>query len=467
MGIGRRVRRAALLYLPWLGSAALVAWLGWPALWVEPGQALGSVLHEVTANGAQPHHTGNYFLGQPVADPGWLFYPAVVLWRTTPPTLLGLLLVPLVLLHSRRTGADPEQAPARATERHTLLVLLGVVLLFGLAMSMLPKKFDRYLLPIWPLLEIAAAIGLMQLVPLPAAHPTGRLRMLRQRVCRPVPLVLLVTTILLGSNLWYHPYYLAYFNPLVGGGATAQRVLLVGWGEGMEQVGAWLRTRPDLTRSQVLAGGPRTLEPFVPVPVDYLNEHNLQQPASYAVVYVRQAQRQESATAQAYLQQEQPLYTLSMYGIEYARVYQPPRPVAQQVGALFGDGLHLRGFSQHREDQTLVITPSWSIEHDQPGGLFSFVHVLDEQNRRVSQVDAPIDEGMFATWQAGQQFATPLPIHLPASPTTTTYRVVLGVYNPANGARLPLVRGTALAPEIDGAGVIELTTLPIGMTKEE
>jgi hypothetical protein len=48
------------------------------------------------------------------------------------------------------------------------------------------------------------------------------------------------------------------------------------------------------------------------------------------------------------------------------------------------------------------------------------VHVLDANGQRVGQIDAPLDQGMFATWQAGQQFDSPLPIalagDLPAGP---------------------------------------------------
>jgi hypothetical protein len=189
---------------------------------------------------------------------------------------------------------------------------------------------------------------------------------------------------------------------------------------------------------------------------------NLEQPASYAVLYIRAEQRQESAAAHDLLRQQPPLYTLSLHGIEYARVYQPPRPYAEHVGALFGEGLHLRGFSQQLQDdgRTLVITPSWGVQAAMPGGWFSFVHVLDAEGRRIAQIDAPIDEGLFDTWQAGQQFGGPLPIALPPDVPPGPYRVALGVYNPDSGERLPLQRGDALQPALAGPNALHLTTLP-------
>ena len=102
------------------------------------------------------------------------------------------------------------------------------------------------------------------------------------------------------------------------------------------------------------------------------------------------------------------------------------------------------------------------MQTSQPGGLFCFVHVLDSENRHVAQVDAPVDEGFFATWKAGQQFGSPLHLHVPDDFSTSEYRVVLGVYHPGSGERLPLVQGKALSSEIDGVSVIELTMLDRG-----
>jgi hypothetical protein len=99
----------------------------------------------------------------------------------------------------------------------------------------------------------------------------------------------LVATQACSTLAWYHPYYLGYYNPLLGGGATAQRVMLVGWGEGMEQVGAWLRARPDLGRGPVLSWIPPTLAPFVPASPGVLDLRVplMREPSSYAVLYSR------------------------------------------------------------------------------------------------------------------------------------------------------------------------------------
>jgi hypothetical protein len=456
-GFGRLWQRgggAAVRSAAWLIGGGVVVWAGWPAMWVAPHEAIASVINEIIANGGQPHESGNFFLGQPVADPGWLFYPAVVLWRSTPMTLIGLALLPLALRRSRE-------------ERGVLLALGGFVLLFGIAMSILPKKFDRYLLPIWPSLEILAAAGLVALAGSCARvgwRVRDRFPLSAFSLPRTMPPSLLlppVVVVLLAITLvWYHPYYLAYFNPLLGGGTVARRILLVGWGEGMEQVGAWLRTRPDLTRSPVMSWDPRTLEPFVPVRVVELNEIHAAEPASYAVRYVRGFQRTPDAPAYVFAQQTPPLYTVRIHGIDYAQVHQPVRPFTRPVGAVFGEGLRLHGFSQSRAGNSLVLTLSWGVRADQPGGWFCFVHVLDADGHRVAQVDTPIDGGLFPRWERGQQFGGPLPLALPPDLPAGDYRVVVGVYRPSDGQRLPLSQSETppLPPEVDGPHALRLTT---------
>lgn len=432
----------------WLGIALAVACIGWPALWVAPRATVMSVINEIVTNGGQPHHSGNFFLGREVGDPGWLFYPAVVLWRSSPFTLLGLALLPFVL---RRSGNR---------EQRTVLGLSLFALIFTLSLSVEPKKFDRYLLPIWPTLEILAAVGVagMFLQEPKAKQQANKHDALfgAQRLAPGSRLGTLVVILAL-QLAWFHPYYIAYFNPLLGGGATAQRVMLVGWGEGMEQVGAWLQQRPDLRNGPVLSVIGPTLSPFVSGQVLDLQEKFFATNPSYAVIYARSQQRDESADAQAYVHQLTPLWTLQRYGIDYAQVYQFPRPFDTPVDAVFGTGLHLRGFSHSLVKNTLVITPSWDVQRDQAGGRVAFLHVIGPDGTRVAQADVPIDAGMFPQWQAGQQFGVPISLNLPDSLPPGAYRIALGVYDPAdNGARLPITTGSALPAEVAGPNALLL-----------
>jgi 4-amino-4-deoxy-L-arabinose transferase-like glycosyltransferase len=438
----------------WLALAAATFVLLWPALWVAPLAALGAVVGEVLGNGAQPHSSGNFFMGQPVANPGWGFYAAVIAWRGEVLSLVGLgvLLLPgLVRGAHLRNAADK---PRAADEPRTVATLLLFSLLFTLALTLLAKKFDRYLLPIWPALQILGALGLVRLARL-ILSGAARSRPVRRALRASLGVTLLVVA--LAPLLLYQPYYLSYYNPLLGGGAPAQQVLLTGWGEGMEQAGAWLSERPDLRRGPVLSWLPVTLSPFVPadVAVYDLDLDTILGPASYAVVYASVAERNSRIAAEAYARQTPPLHTVRVNGVTYATIHQLPRPFTNVVGAVFS-GVHLRGYSHALHEATLVITPSWDIQLDRADEVFSFVHVLDAQGRRVAQIDALIDEGMFSTWQTGQQFGAPLPIALPADLPAGIYRVILGLYTQPDGVRLPLWHGEALPEAVAGPHAISL-----------
>jgi hypothetical protein len=276
-----------------------------------------------------------------------------------------------------------------------------------------------------------------------------------------LPLIaLLVGTLQLAI---YHPYYLAFYNPLLGGGAVAQRTMLVGWGEGMEEVGAWLRARPDLDQGRVLSWTPPNLAPFVPreILVLDLRPTFLAEGADYAVLYVRSVQRKESAVAEEVVRQTPPLFVLERYGIVYASVHQLPPPVATPRTARFGPALALRGFSTTALTQTLMVTPAFAVNADAPAGTFLFLHLLAPDGQRVAQLDVPLDQRRFSSWQTGQQFAPVMPLTLPSDLAPGAYRLVLGLYDPASGERLPLSEAQALPPDIDGPHALLLTTVAL------
>lgn len=464
----RAARRLAL----WLAVAVATLVALWPALWVSPAAAAGAVLGEILGNAAQPHNAGNFFMGRPVADPGWPFYFAVMAWRGEVPTLLGLTTLLAFGAHTciqvwRRRRADARTWPSSDSgEAWATATLGGFILIFTLALTLLAKKFDRYLLPIWPALQILGAIGLVSLLERLTALDLAQST--RRAACWAVALGLTLAMAL--PILIYRPYYLAYYNPLLGGGTTAQSVLLTGWGEGMEQAGAWLSARPDLRRGPVLSWLPATLAPFIPadVAVYDLDIEQIAAPANYAVVYSSVAERDTRTVAEAYALQSPPLHTLRVHGITYVTIHQLPRPFDRSSGAVFS-GIHLRGYSRQLAGSTLTVTPSWDIQVERQGGVFSFVHILDGAGRRVAQIDAQIDDGMFPEWQAGQQFGTPLPITLPDDLAPGSYHAVLGLYTQPAGERVPLTYAPdgTYDEQIVGPHAVRLFSFTVGADQQQ
>lgn len=452
---------ASTRWMLWMVAALLSCMLLWPALWVDPGGAIGAVVEEITGNAAQPHGSGNFFFGQPVDDPGWSFYPLVILWRGDLLILAGVgALLVLAGLDRATRGSKSQAWPlfrmVSPSERRAAGWLGCYMLVFMLAVTLMPKKFDRYLLPIWPALAVLAAIGLGALM---TRRHSGKVRI--TPLAR-AGVALACTVLAIGPLVAAHPYYLAAYNPLMGGGAAAQGVLLSGWGDGMDHVGAWIRARPDATDGPTLSWLPATLAPFLPpeMAVYDLDSDTLQLRPNYVVVYSSVALRDRRLAAEAFALQTPPLYTLRIGGATYATVHQAPKPFTHVVGAIFSD-IHLRGFRYTEEATTVTIHPSWDIQADRAGGVMAFTHLLDSTGQIVAQVDVPIDGGRFPAYQLGQQFSTPMPVRIPTGLAQGRYRLVLGLYTLPDGTRVPLTVGSALPETIDGPHVVALLELEV------
>ena len=446
--------QALRLYGIWLSLTLLLVILLWPALWVDPGLALGRYISEISDNGGRPNGDGQFFLGQAIADPGLAFYPMANLFRSTPATLLGWLIGMFALLQ-KGTKIYLYEHRSVFSRRHVFIALAAFALFWTLVMSLGPKKFDRYVLPAWPALLILAGAGWGWLF-----HALWAARQRMQRIAfLTLASIALISEI--GQLLWYHPYYLSYYNPLFGGGRTAQNLFLIGWGEGMDQVGAYLRSRPDLQYGPVLSALGPTLQPFIPVDVRDVDDFG-KIPANYVVVYLESVQRAANPPLYAALQTTQPLHTVRIHGIDYARIYQLPRPYEQAADVQFGDALRLRGFTLQKTANSLVLTPAWDI-HAQPTGDYRvFLHLLNQQGKRVAQIDVSPGGGDMPstrTWQSGQQIAVPLPMPLSAELAPGRYQLIMGIYETESGVRLMPSGGTQADPVLAGDNAILLTSI--------
>jgi hypothetical protein len=283
-------------FLVWsLGSVA-IAFACWPALWVRPVEMIERVIDYTALKGGSPMDAGSFLLGAASLDPGPLFYPIALLLRLSPVALAGI-----VALIWWRGG----QA------RSLALVLLTAAAIVGLALTVAPKKADRYIIPVIPIVVTLAALGVAELA------RYGR------RVWRAaVPTVCLA--VLAISLIGVRPYPLSYYNPLLGGGPAASRLLLVGWGEGLDQVASYLNRQADAPNQTAAVLYPDSLDAQFAGQAVPLTAYDL---ADVAVRYIAADQRDLTPPAlDAALEHMSPELEVEINGIRYARVYRLPSP---------------------------------------------------------------------------------------------------------------------------------------------
>lgn len=305
----------------WLLLAAVAAVFLWPALWQKPALVLASILTNTQVHITEGHPAPAFFNGVVYQD-GKIsapdFYLWAYIWRSTPAVLLGLALSAWALITRRKPFDQPGA-------RLTAFGCLVLVLLFGIAMTLGAKKFDRYLLPAFPALCLLSGAGWAAL-----------LFFIREKSSRPYTkaalflLVLAVVGSQMFASLSAFPYYLSYYNPVPGTARSAPQVMLIGWGEGLDEAGRYLSQKPNSSRLRVLSWLPYgCLSYYFPGKVrpilsngDFSPEDFARlESVDYVVIYVQQWQLGLPSSLLEYLSHDTPEHSIWINGLEYARIY--------------------------------------------------------------------------------------------------------------------------------------------------
>lgn len=403
------IGRTALELGVWLLGAAVVYVALWPSMWVQPVETLRRVVEYTLSKGGAPMDAGSYLLGEALPDPGPLFYGVALLLRLSPFVLGGFL-----ALLAMRGG--------RGRRRVLAAQFLAVALVFGVAMAVAAKKADRYMLPLVPFLVAAAGLGIAELV-----H--------RRRT---VGLAVGLSVVVLGqalSLLSVWPYPLTYYNPLAGGGAGASRAMLVGWGEGLDQVARALNRRPDAASSTVAVFYPDALGAQFAGEAVPLEAYDV---ADFVVLYVASDQRGLTPPPLAAVLADQPP-ELEVYlnGIRYAHVYRlAPTELA---GGVRLDGIKLADRTVER-DERVDVTVRWAIDALTPD-LRSRLTLLRPDGREIAASLGP----RHASPQPGQLLEERH--RFPAPDRLGRYTVALALRTEPTGEPLAVVRRPPGLPE--------------------
>jgi hypothetical protein len=132
--------------------------------------------------------------------------------------------------------------------------------------------------------------------------------------------------------------------------------------------------------------------------------------------------------------------------VDRPRTFDPPKPQLS-LEVSFNDQAKLIGLDLGqqtvRPGEGLPLTLYWQALAGFDKSWSVFVHLVDENNRIISQQDQIPGAGQFPTtgWVAGEYLADTynLPIPADASPGREKYWLEIGLYDPNDFSRLPVV----------------------------
>jgi len=435
-------RRRTLDVILWGAIALVVFVVLFPAMWVDPVGTIQRMLHETFGKVDEGHLV--FFMGQPTKNPGFWFYPVVVPFRLTPVTAIGALL-------SLMTGFSLWRKN-RPLASATLILWLYVLAFFWFG-DLSPKKQDRYLLPVFPLLDILAVLGWGGLI-LQFKTQNAKLKIV------PWGMAILVATQAAIALPWY-PYFLAYFNPLMGGLPRAVEITLVGWGEGMEQAAAYLNQKPNAENLFVASTPSQTFLPYFKGRGENFYTNDVALRADYVIIYRAQQQRLAPSPeiVRAYMAR-QPEKIITIHGVPYAWIFAnrplifrdvPARGTLTNIG--FGKIMRLAGYHiSAPANGTATIDLFWhalppiekdtgacfdTVVEDNPATICPrnnyavSVRLVAPDGTVVAQHDSPPANGLLPTsqWRVNDYVQDTHMLTLPADAPAGEYSVAVVVYN--------------------------------------
>ena len=218
-----------------------------------------------------------------------------------------------------------------------VISLLLYVLLFTIMMTIPPKSSEKYYLPVYVVLDLIAGLGWYAV-----ADWAKKLFPARWRSGFGFFVLAFIVLVQASLSLRTFPYYVTYFNPLLGGNLRANQVLTIGSGEGLDLAAQYLNQKPNATHLKVMSWygiGPFSYY-FVGDTIPLYGSRGwdsgwiskLQQ-MDYLVIYANQWRRGLPGGLFPWLEGIEPEYRVWFDGIELARIYDVKSIPAEKFSA--------------------------------------------------------------------------------------------------------------------------------------
>lgn len=169
----------------------------------------------------------------------------------------------------------------------------------------------------------------------------------------------------------------------------------------------------------------------------------------------------KAATLAVFDRQGQPLGNGARVGTLKLPATEPPVMPRTAAPAEFGPSIGLLGYDQSYAADALHLTLYWSALASSIPDATVFVHLAAPDGKVAAQHDSPPRGGRYPirAWESGEIIRDTHDIRLDGL-TPGRYRVIVGLYQPASGERLPARPGGALVAVDNGVVLFDLTIPP-------
>jgi len=281
----QRILYTIKLFLRWIFVSVVTFIILWPAMWVTPKESLMSIFGASRIGLTEAHNIGKYVL-----DP---FYYTNTIKNFTSPIIMFLAFSSMFFIKKMKP-----------LEAKSFFFSLIFIIYFIVGMTLGAKKGLRYILPIYPHLFFLSGLGLDCI-----------LRSIKNT--RMVWLITSATIIfLIFQATRIHPYYLAYYNPLV------KPPVKMGFGEGFDLASRYLETKENSETLVVSSWYPEILATYFSGTVLGLDSINK---ADYVVLYRGMKGRTEADPATHIInsfETKKPEKVIHLNNLEYIWIYK-------------------------------------------------------------------------------------------------------------------------------------------------
>jgi hypothetical protein len=128
----------------------------------------------------------------------------------------------------------------------------------------------------------------------------------------------------------------------------------------------------------------------------------------------------------------------------YATSLEKEWPVEEELGVTLGEDIHLLGYTlldnKAQPGEIIRLTLHWKTSEEIETGYKVFLHLLDREGEIVAQRDSEPVGGLRPTsgWGIGEEIWDNYGIILPKELPSGEYQLVVGMYDPTSGERLPI-----------------------------